>query len=132
MNWIVLGASLAAVFVVAAIALALGLGRGAQLGERERVFAMARDFHSGFRPVDAAIDGNGRAALVRGDDGDFVLLKLHGVHGAGRYFAATPSLESKGGTLLVQTGERMFGTVAIDVGADEARRWAGKREAAHA
>lgn len=123
MSWMVLAGSLAAVLALAGIARALKLGAGTRIDDEETVRRLARDAHSGFRPVEVALDKAGLAALARGEDGAIVLLRAHGAQFAARAFRAAPRVTIDGPRLNIASGERMFGNVTLDLGEVEAARW---------
>jgi hypothetical protein len=124
MSWIVLAESMAAVLILAGIAWLLGLGAPPRIESEEAAARFARDAHSGFRPVETALDSAGRAALVLSDNGAIVLLRPHGAQIAARVFRAAPPITREGGELKIATGESMFGDVTIMLDEAEAARWA--------
>lgn len=128
MDWITLAGSLAAVFTLAGIAWWLGVGKAPAIADADDAKQQATEAHSGFRPAEAAVDGEGRAALVLGEDGEIVLLRPHGARFAARVFRAAPRCCAEGEQLIIASGERMFGDVTLRLGADEAVRWAARLE----
>lgn len=112
MNTLLLLGSIAGVMVLAAIAWMLHLGGGAIAGEAEAC-RLAEDDAVGFTAEQAVVSTDRNAALVRGIDGSFVLLKVHGAQIASRHLAsplrATPGPEG----VTIATGERMFGDVRL-------------------
>lgn len=133
MDWITLIASLAAVLALAAIAWWLGVGKPPAIEDEEQAMRHAADAHSGFRPREAAVDAEGRAALVLGDNREIVLLRPHGARIAARVFRGPPPSSVQGEELKIASGERMFGDVTLRLGAAEAARWAARLgEATHA
>ncbi|MBC7986257.1 MAG: hypothetical protein H7X93_06245 [Sphingomonadaceae bacterium] len=123
MSWLVLGGSLAAVLALAAIAWALKLGGGLRIENEEAARSLAREVHAGFRPAEVALDREGRAALVRADDGALILLRPHGARIAARSWRAPPAVSRDGPRLKIATSERMFGEATLDLGEAEAARW---------
>lgn len=133
MDWITLIGSLAAVLALAGIAWWLGVGKAPAIATADEAMRHASDAHSGFRPRSAAVDADGRAALVMGDDHEIVLLRPHGARIAARVFRGPPACSVDGGELKIASGERMFGDVTLRLGAEEAARWAARLgEATHA
>ena len=128
MNLTVLIGSLAAVFALAAIAWLLGMGRTPRIANAKQAERLARDAHSGFAPSDAAVSRDGKAALVAGRDGDFVLLREHGANIAARVFRQAPDVRRDDGILTVTTGERLFGDLRLDLGDTDATRWLERLE----
>ena len=108
MNWPLLAGSLAGVLALAAIAWLMGLG-GGSIGDAGEAMRAAESACSGFRAECAFVSRDGRAALVGGADGDLVLLKVHGVHVAGRRLARPVAVETSADGIAIATGERMVG-----------------------
>ncbi|MEO1169710.1 MAG: hypothetical protein AAFW97_13465 [Pseudomonadota bacterium] len=123
MSPLILIGSLAAVFAVAAIAWLLGMGRTPRIADAAQAERLARDAHSGFAPVDAAVSRDGKAALVAGRDGDFVLLREHGANVVARVLREPPDVALNQAVMTVKTGERLFGDLHLDLGEAEAARW---------
>jgi hypothetical protein len=107
-----LGASLAAVLALAGVAAWLKLGGGAIDSETDAIAAAEADV-TGFRGQRATIDRDGRAAVVEGADGSIVVLKVAGARLASRHLPATAP-DRREGALVIDTGDRWFGTVTID------------------
>ena len=128
MNLTVLLGSIAAVLVLAGIAWLLGLGKPPQIESEEEAAHHAREAHSGFRPADVALDAEGRAALVLGENGEVVLLRPHGAQITARVFRTPPKAVQDGALLRVATGERLFGDMALTLDETEAARWAARLE----
>ena len=112
MNWMLAAGSLAAVLATAGIVAWLGLGRGARIGEDEAA-RLAEDLLVDFHAGEAIVDTEGRSALVRGADGSFALLRLHGAHPVARRLAAPLRIERDGDQFRIDAGERRFGKTAI-------------------
>jgi len=108
---IVLGASLAAILLLALAARLLRLG-GKRIASEAEAMAEAEAILSGFDAVGAVIGSDGQAALVRGADGSVGLLKVHGARIAGRR-VASPRTEAVADGLRVDSGEALFGAVLI-------------------
>lgn len=123
MNWAALAGSLGAVIALAAVAWALKLGPAPRIADADEAKRLAREAHTGFVPADAAVDRDGRAAIVAGADGRIALLRVHGARVAARLLPRAEA-RAEGGILKIASGERMFGDVAIALGAAEAARWA--------
>lgn len=120
--------SLAAVFFVAAVSWFLGMGRTPRIESGDQARQLACDAHSGFEPTDAVVSRDGKAALVSGRNGDFVLLREHGANIAARVMHEQPPIRQDGNMLIVETGERLYGDLRLDLGAEDARRWSGTFE----
>lgn len=116
-------ASLAAILVLAWIAHRMGLGRDVRIRDADHAKALADEVICGFAADDAAVDDAGRAALVRDRNGRTVLIKVHGAQFSGRLLGAgsTASVrEDHGRTVLeIDTGERLFGRITLDIDGHE-------------
>ncbi|MGP1283384.1 MAG: hypothetical protein ACTS1X_10445 [Parasphingopyxis sp.] len=128
MDMVTLIGSLAAVFMLAAIAWWLGMGKAVPIADDATALRLARDAQSGFEPAAVARDRRGGSALVAGEDGSFLLIRPHGARVAARMFRAPPAISRDGGKLKIHSGERMFGDVMLDLGEAEAQRWADQLE----
>jgi hypothetical protein len=115
--WLVAG-SLAGVLALAGIAWALGLGGGRIAGETE-ARRLAEEGLAGFAAERALVSSDGRAAIVRGEDGSLALLKVHGVHVAARRLAPPVEPREEEEAIVIDTGERMFGDVRLRLDAGE-------------
>ena len=109
---IVLAGSVAGVAALVLVAWWLGLGGGGLGGEAEAC-AAAEDNAYGFVAEAAVVSSDGKAALVRGGDGSFVLLKAHGVHLAARRLQPPLHIDQLDDGVTIATGERMFGDVRL-------------------
>ncbi len=130
MSWLVLTGSLGAVFAVAGLVWLLGLGKSPGIADAKHAMQLAREAQSGFRPAGAVIDAKGRAALVRGNNGEIILVRPHGAQMAARIFKSAPAIEREGGRLKIATGERMFGDVMLELDEKDAKHWAKRLEGA--
>ena len=110
MNPLLFLGSLVAVLATAGIVAWLRLGEGGKLDDPAR---LAEDLLPDFEADEVFADAHGKAALVRGRDGSWALLRLQGLHPVVRRFAARPALRDEGGTVRIASGERRFGDVTI-------------------
>lgn len=125
-------ATIAAVFLLPAIGvtvlvmLARGLGFAAEpeLAGPEDAMARARAAIAGFRPAEAAVSADGRAALVRGGDGRVALLRPLGDRWVVRTLDRAQA-RAAGGRLTVRLREPLFAPVTLELGPDAAR-WAAR------
>lgn len=113
MNWPLLAGSLVAIFTLAGVAHALGLGGDARI---DRASAVLLAEEQGFAAVDVALDRAGLAALVRDDGGNFMLVRRHGAH-----FVAQPLHDAT--TARLDHRFLSLGHVTLDLG-DQAAIWA--------
>ena len=110
MDPLVFAGSLLAVLVTAGLVAWLGLGRDERIDDAGRLAeALLADFES----AEVFPDASGRAALVRGEDGSWALLRLHGRHPVVRRFASLPRCEAGPEGVRVFSGEWLFGPVTI-------------------
>lgn len=112
MNWLLLAGSIAGVLSLAWVARMLDLG-GAAIGSATEARRIAEESSVGFSADAAVVSTDGTAALVRGDDGSLMLLKVHGANIASRRLARPVTAISIGDGVTVVTGERMFGDVRL-------------------
>lgn len=118
MNLIVLGGSIAGVIALVLVAWLLRLG-GAAIGDEAEAKRAAEDHQYGFVAEEAWVSADGRAALVRGGDGSFVLLKVHGAHVAARRLKPPLRVSRGDDGVVVATGELMFGDVRLRLAAEQ-------------
>ena len=109
---LILGGSVAAVLALVLIAWWLGLGGAEIVGEAEARLT-AEETCYGFEAEQAFLSTDRRAALVRGADGSFVLLKVHGANLAARRLVPPLQIGPAADGVTVTTGERMFGDVRL-------------------
>jgi hypothetical protein len=111
MNWMQLGGSVAAVFVLVLVSWLLKLGES-RIADEATARTMAEDALGGFVARAALVGTNGAAALVLGTDG-IALVKRHGakvaVRRLNRPLWRRPSPEG----VTIETGEKMFGPVLL-------------------
>ena len=110
MNLPLLVGSLVAVLATAGVVAWLGLGREGRTDDASR---LAEDLLPDFEADEAFIDAEGRSALVRGRDGSWAVLRIHGLHPVARRLASCPALVAEGDALIVDAGERRFGLTRI-------------------
>jgi len=118
-----LAGSLIAILALAWIAARLGLGGDVRLRDEAQVRRLAEEAQFGFDPVATAIDRAGLAALVRDDQGRIMLLRRHGARFAARLLDSHAHVRLDRNFLVVGTGDRQFGQITLDLGA-EASAWA--------
>lgn len=111
MNWTLLAGSLAAVLALAGIARWLRLGES-NIGDPETALAIAERHLAGFVARYALVGGNGEGALVAGN-GTVALLKRHGARVAVRRLVPPLSLAPAVEGVAVDSGDAMFGRVAL-------------------
>lgn len=121
MDPIVFLGSLGAILALTGVSRWLGLGRGARLASEADARMAANEAMDGFEPAKIAIDQHGEGALMEDRNGRLLLLKPHG-----NFFAARPgspawAVEQDDRRLIIDSGERRFGRVALLV--DDPAYW---------
>lgn len=112
MNWLPLAGSIAGVLGLAWVARLLGLG-GAAIGSDAEARGIAEESLAGFSAETAIVSSDGAAALVRGDDGSLMLLKVHGANIVSRHLSPPVTAIGSSEGVTLATGERMFGDVRL-------------------
>ena len=118
-----LGASLAAILLLALLSRWLGLGRDVRLRDEAEARQLAQAALCGFVPAELAIDRAGIGALLRDNQGRVMLLRRHGAHFAARLLDSHAFARLDRNFLTVGTGEARFGQITLDLG-DQAAVWA--------
>ncbi|MEL6876508.1 MAG: hypothetical protein AAGL68_00225 [Pseudomonadota bacterium] len=116
------GGSLIAILVLAWLALALRLGPRPKLVGHHDAAQAAGEVQDGFAAVESAVAADGSAAVLRDPVGKIMVLKEHGTHFAGRVLTASARASIEGNTLSIDSGERRFGAVTLNIEAPQA--WA--------
>ncbi|HVR90265.1 MAG TPA: hypothetical protein VHG29_04105 [Novosphingobium sp.] len=118
-----LAGSLAAILLIFLVALKLRLGGDIRLRSEAEARELADHAVCGFDAVDVALDRAGIGALLRDRQGRVMLLRRHGAHFASRLLDGHADTRLDHNFLTIGTGERRFGSVTLDLGA-EAQVWA--------
>ena len=118
-----LGASLAAILLLALLSRWLGLGRDVRLRDEAEARQLAQAALCGFVPAELAIDRAGIGALLHDNQGRVMLLRRHGAHFAARLLDSHAFARLDRNFLTVGTGEARFGQITLDLG-DQAAVWA--------
>ncbi len=122
-QFIQLAASIGAILFLAWLATRLKLGGDVRIRDDEHARELADHFVCGFEPVDVAIDKAGMGALLKDAKGRHLIVRRHGAMFAGRMLDGHSNARLDRNFLTVGTGERMFGTITLDLG-DNAQAWA--------
>lgn len=118
-----LAGSIAAILFIAWLARFWKLGGDVRIDSEEQAREIAREALCGFEPVEIAIDKAGIAALMRDADGRHLLVRRHGVQWVGRLLDHHNDARLDHNFLTVGTGEKTFGPVTLNLGA-QASHWA--------
>lgn len=118
-----LAGSIAAILFIAWLARFWKLGGDVRIRSEEQAREIANEALCGFDPVDIGIDKAGIAALLRDADGRHLLVRRHGVQWAGRLLDHHNEARLDQNFLTVGTGEKTFGSVTLNLGA-QASHWA--------
>ena len=118
-----LAGSIAAILFIAWFARFLRLGGDVRIRSEEQAREIANETCCGFDPVEIAIDKAGIAALLRDADGRHLLVRRHGVQWAGRLLDRHNDSRLDQNFLTVGTGEKIFGSVTLNLGS-QASHWA--------
>ncbi len=125
---IVFAGSLLAILAVFGLVRWLRLGNMA-IRDAHDACQMARQGLPGFAPLDAIISTDHMAALVKGADGSYALIKCHGAHPAMRAMPHLTGVQRSGlddHAVRIDMGDRAFGAVwlALDKsGEDKLLTW---------
>lgn len=114
---------MAAILFLAWFARWLDLGGDVRIRSEEQARTIADQILCGFDPVDIAIDRAGIGALMRDAGGRHLLVRRHGTHFAGRLLDRHSDTKLDQNFLTVGTGEKTFGKVTLNLGA-QAQNWA--------
>ena len=118
-----LAGSIAAILFIAWLARYWQLGGDVRIRSEEQAREIADDTLPGFDPVEIAIDKAGIAALLRDAGGRHLLIRQHGVQWAGRLLDGHKESRLDQGMLTIGTGEKIFGSVTLNLGM-QASHWA--------
>jgi hypothetical protein len=117
------GASLLAILALAWLTRRMGLGTDVRIRDESQARALARSAVAGFEPADLALDRAGIGALLRDPAGRVMLLRRHGAHFVARLLDNHADARLDHNFLTIGSGEKTFGTVTLDLGA-QAQIWA--------
>lgn len=117
-----LAAALTAIGLLVLLAVAIGLGGDRRLGGEDEARRLAAASLAGFHPAEVGLDRAGIGALVRDDQGRIMLIRRHGVHFVARLLDSHAGSRLDQNFLVVSSGERRFGAITLDLGA-QAQVW---------
>ncbi|TPG15537.1 hypothetical protein [Sphingomonas oligophenolica] len=112
MNLYIVAGSLVAILALAGVAWMLRLGRDARIDGPEAAADAADQALPGFATVNAVVGADGAGALAVTGDGRVAAIKRHGARLAVRE-VRWDSVRATPAGMLVETGERPFGSVLV-------------------
>jgi hypothetical protein len=115
--------SLALVLGLYAFARALKLGGDVRIADAAHAARLAEAAVPGFVAQDIVLDRARIGALVRDHAGRVLLIRRHGARFVGRELTSHHGIRLDRHTLTLETGDRLFGSLTLDLGA-EAQIWA--------
>lgn len=117
-----LAAALAAISLLVLLAIAIRLGGDTRIRGEGEARRLAEASLAGFHPVEVGLDRAGIGALLRDEQGRIMLIRRHGVHFAARLLDSHAGSRLDQNFLIVASGERRFGSITLDLGA-QAQVW---------
>jgi hypothetical protein len=118
-----LGGSIAAILLLAWTAKRMGLGGDIRIRDEDHARRLAEEAICGFEPTDIVLDRAGMGALMKDAAGRHLLIRRHGAQFAGRLLDGHSDSRLDQNFLTIGTGEKSFGKVTLNLGA-EAQYWA--------
>ena len=115
--------SLAMVLALYGFARMLGLGGDVRIEDADHAAHLAQAAVPGFAAAQITLDRARIGALVRDDAGRVLLIRRHGARFVGTELTSHAGIRLDRHNLTLETGDRRFGTLTIDLGAD-AQIWA--------
>lgn len=118
-----LGGSVAAILFVAWLAQRMGLGGDVRIRDEAHARLLAEEAVCGYQPVSIILDKAGIGALMKDANGRHLLLRRHGAQFVGRMLDGHSESRLDQNFLTIGTGEKSFGKITLNLGA-EAQYWA--------
>ena len=118
-----LGGSIVAILLLAWTAKRMGLGGDIRIRDEDHARRLAEEAICGFEPTDIVLDRAGIGALMKDKTGRHLLIRRHGAQFAGRLLDGHSDSRLDHHFLTIGTGEKAFGKVTLNLGA-EAQYWA--------
>ena len=115
--------SLVMVLAIYGLARLLRLGGDVRIADADHAARLADAVFPGFAAEDITLDRARIGALVRDRGGRVLLIRRHGARFVGRELTSHGGIRLDRHTLTLETGDRRFGTLTLDLGAD-AQIWA--------
>ena len=101
----------------------MGLGGDIRIRDENHARRLAEEAICGFEPTDIVLDRAGIGALMKDAAGRHLLIRRHGAQFAGRLLDGHSDSRLDQNFLTIGTGEKAFGKVTLNLGA-EAQYWA--------
>ena len=118
-----LAGSILAILLLAWTAKRMGLGGDIRIRDEDYARRLADEAICGFEPTNIILDRAGMGALMRDALGRHLLIRRHGAQFAGRLLDGHSDSRLDQNFLTIGTGEKSFGKVTLNLGA-EAQYWA--------
>lgn len=118
-----LAGSILAILLLAWTAKRMGLGGDIRIRDEDHARRLADEAICGFEPTNIILDRAGMGALMRDALGRHLLIRRHGAQFAGRLLDGHSDSRLDQNFLTIGTGEKSFGKVTLNLGA-EAQYWA--------
>jgi len=115
--------SLAMVLALYLLARALRLGGDVRIADKAHAAHLAEAAVTGFAAADITLDRARIGALVRNREGRVLLIRRHGARFVASELTSHAGIRLDRHTLTLETGDRQFGTLTLDLGG-EAQIWA--------
>jgi len=115
--------SLIMVIALWLVARALRLGGDERIADKAHAAHLAEAAMTGFHAEDITLDRARIGALVRNSEGRILLIRRHGARFVASELTTHADIRLDRHTLTLETGDRRFGTLTLDLGA-EAQIWA--------
>lgn len=118
-----LGGSIAAILLLAYAAKRMGLGGDVRIRDEDHARALAEEAVFGFQPERIILDKANIGALMKDAQGRHLLIRRHGAQFVGRLLDGHSDSRLDQNFLTIGTGDKAFGKVTLNLGA-EAQYWA--------
>jgi hypothetical protein len=118
-----LGGSIAAILLLAWTAKRMGLGGDVRIRDQDHARALAEEAVCGYQPTHIILDKANIGALMKDATGRHLLIRHHGAQFVGRLLDGHSDSRLDQNFLTIGTGEKSFGKVTLNLGA-EAQYWA--------
>ncbi len=118
-----LGGSIVAILLLAWTAKRMGLGGDIRIRDNDHARRLAEEAICGFEPTDIVLDRAGIGALMKDASGRYLLIRRHGAQFVGRLLDGHSDSRLDQNFLTIGIGEKSFGKVTLNLGAD-AQYWA--------